>query len=537
MKIIFRLSILVAILGVTLTGCSKDDKYFVAVSDILDVPLVAELNKPLALTATVLPAKATNKTIVWTVKVAGTTNASITGGNVLTATATGNVILTATIDKGATETTSFTKDFTVSVRTTGEMPVVTDVTVSPSTISIAKGKTQTFTATLTGSKLEKSDKAVYWSVTGNAKTETAISADGTLTVAADETATSLTVKATSAVDNTKNGTAAVRVTEKTAQTDIYAAGYERNGDGKYVGKVWKNGELLHNFTVNDQVEVSSIFVAGNDVYVVGNERIASGSWVATLWKNGTKFYALKTTNNGTRGSYAVGIHVAGSEVYVAGYEYTSSTNTTGYVWKNNEVLYNIKNDNDYYMNVSAMYVSNNDVYVCGTTRYNTNTNYVARVWKNGNQLFSFSPVQGNSGSRDIKVSGNTVYVSGYSGASYEPVIYKYDGNNVSQLYRYFVLPQGAANPSASAISIDVVGNDIYVAVTNSTSADRVYKNNSQIYSLTGAKIAGISVKSENVYIVGYEAKVAKVWRNGEELYTLTDGTYDARATSIFVVEN
>jgi uncharacterized repeat protein (TIGR02543 family) len=101
------------------------------------------------------------------------------------------------------------------------MPSVTDVTVSPSTVSIDKGDSQTFTATLTGSKLEEADQTVTWTVTGGTKAGTAISEDGELTIAADETAETLTVTATSVLDDSKSGTASVTVTEKPEETAYF----------------------------------------------------------------------------------------------------------------------------------------------------------------------------------------------------------------------------------------------------------------------------------------------------------------------------
>jgi len=88
-------------------------------------------------------------------------------------------------------------------------PVVTDVTVSPSTTTVAKGANKTFTAAVTG----QNDPAqtVTWSVTGGV-TGTAITSAGVLSVSANETTSTLTVKATSTVDTTKSGTATVTVT-------------------------------------------------------------------------------------------------------------------------------------------------------------------------------------------------------------------------------------------------------------------------------------------------------------------------------------
>ncbi|MGI6739026.1 MAG: Ig-like domain-containing protein [Christensenellales bacterium] len=88
---------------------------------------------------------------------------------------------------------------------------ITSVTVIPDTASVEKGKTQNFTANVTGT--DDYNNTVTWSVEGNTSSGTTISDSGTLTVAADENATALTVKATSKGDSTKSGTATVTVKE------------------------------------------------------------------------------------------------------------------------------------------------------------------------------------------------------------------------------------------------------------------------------------------------------------------------------------
>ena len=89
-----------------------------------------------------------------------------------------------------------------------EVPTVTAVTVAPATATVTKGATQQFTATVTGE--HDPAQTVTWTVEGGT-TGTTISDTGLLTVAKDETATTLTVKATSAVDESKSGTATVTV--------------------------------------------------------------------------------------------------------------------------------------------------------------------------------------------------------------------------------------------------------------------------------------------------------------------------------------
>jgi hypothetical protein len=92
----------------------------------------------------------------------------------------------------------------------GTNPVtVTAVTVSPTAATVAKGGTLQFTATVTGTG--NPAQTVTWNVSGG-KTGTAISMGGILSVASDETAATLTVRATSSADTAKSGTAAVTVT-------------------------------------------------------------------------------------------------------------------------------------------------------------------------------------------------------------------------------------------------------------------------------------------------------------------------------------
>ncbi len=87
---------------------------FKAVTDITDVPNAALAGIDLELTATVVPAAATNKRIEWSIKADAGTNATIKG-NILRATSGGTVVVTATIKKGRTLTIPFTKDFTITV--------------------------------------------------------------------------------------------------------------------------------------------------------------------------------------------------------------------------------------------------------------------------------------------------------------------------------------------------------------------------------------------------------------------------------------
>lgn len=88
---------------------------------------------------------------------------------------------------------------------------VNTVTVTPATATVAKGASKAFAAAVTGEGAVSN--GVIWGVAGSAavKAGTKIDENGTLTIASNETNTSLTVTAVSKQDGTKSGTATVTV--------------------------------------------------------------------------------------------------------------------------------------------------------------------------------------------------------------------------------------------------------------------------------------------------------------------------------------
>jgi hypothetical protein len=94
---------------------------------------------------------------------------------------------------------------------------IDDVTVSPASPSVAQGDQAQFSAVVTGTAAGGGaitpPQTVSWSVSGNLSEQTSIATDGLLTIALAETATSLTVKASSAMDTSVYGEATVTVTK------------------------------------------------------------------------------------------------------------------------------------------------------------------------------------------------------------------------------------------------------------------------------------------------------------------------------------
>ena len=97
--------------------------------------------------------------------------------------------------------------FSNAILFTTTTPAVTSVTVSPSTATVAKGNSTQLTAVVATNGF--APKTVTWSMTG--ASSSTVNEEGLVTIGADETATSITVTATSVFDNTKAGSANITV--------------------------------------------------------------------------------------------------------------------------------------------------------------------------------------------------------------------------------------------------------------------------------------------------------------------------------------
>jgi formylglycine-generating enzyme required for sulfatase activity len=157
-------------------------------------------NKTPAFSATVAGTNNPAQSVTWSVS-GGVSGTTITTGGVLSIAASESA---ATLTVKATSTVETTKSGTATVA----VIAVTGVTLSPATASAVTGGTKTFSATVSGANSPA--QSVTWSVSGG-KTGTTISDGGVLTVAANESAGILTVRATSTVDTTRSGTVIVTI--------------------------------------------------------------------------------------------------------------------------------------------------------------------------------------------------------------------------------------------------------------------------------------------------------------------------------------
>ncbi len=114
------------------------------------------------------------------------------------------------------------------------LPAITGLSVSPATPTVAKGKTQQFTADVMA--VGGADAAVTWSVDGTAST---IDSKGKLTVGTGEEKTELIVTATSTFDPSKKATAKVAVT-----VDVLGVRWGQSRVGEAQGSAQQQRENL-----------------------------------------------------------------------------------------------------------------------------------------------------------------------------------------------------------------------------------------------------------------------------------------------------
>lgn len=274
------------------------------------------------------------------------------------------------------------------------------------------------------------------------------------------------------------------------------------------------------------------------IYVAGAEWNASERWEAKIWKDGELLYTL---TDGTKRGGATSIFVVGNDVYAAGVEGESEEDWlegdrnsprsiyVAKVWKNGETLYTFTNDTEDFQ-ATYIFISGNDVYVAGYVgRFGVENGYrfagdcVGKVWKNGELLYTFTNTIVNS----IYVSGNDVYVAGCShDDEWEfptPLTAKV-WKNGTLLY---TLTNG--NGVGIAFSLFVAGNDVYVAGCDSrtlwesskSSKGCVWKNGLILHAFETETLS----EAHDLQVVGNDVYIAGV---GNDVYAGVDPVYNGR---------
>jgi len=330
----------------------------IAVGSITGIPetLPAGFAGDYELRGRVSPSNAINKTILWSVKDAGTTGASIYG-NILTIESPGTVVITATVADGRLGS-DYTQDFAIVIP---YIPV-TDISGIPDEVTMGD---YVLHGVVTPSNAI--NKTILWSVTDAGTTGAEIVNGNTLRTTATGTAVVRAAIANGVSygeDFTKDFTITISIIAVTNITGIpstLARGdYELNGvvtpSGASNAIVWTvanagatnatiNGNIL-NTTAVGTVTIRATIANGVSFGVnytkdftitVAKIVYAAGNYneIACYWRNG-ELFSLGVPA-GTSRSYATDIVVVNNIPYIAGYYSNNNGVENACYWVNGEL--------------------------------------------------------------------------------------------------------------------------------------------------------------------------------------------------------
>jgi len=184
-------------------------------------------------------------------------------------------------------------------------PNIISVTVSPAYTAANRGGTSQFSAVV----LKNAPQTVTWSVEGNASASTTIDINGLLSVAVDETATSLTVTAKSPLNASVFGSATVTVigaSEKEVvieMWDSWSDGWA--GDGAL--RINVNGEDVDTARVNGSSDIYKFIVNLGDIvkFYWISDSASNRNAFATYYSDAAPSIAFDPLNGAANDEYAL----------------------------------------------------------------------------------------------------------------------------------------------------------------------------------------------------------------------------------------
>lgn len=178
-------------------------------------------------------------------------------------------------------------------------PAITNVTVTPNTAEVEVGETQQFNAKVEGTG-DYYNRSVVWTVSGSSNAGTFISSNGVLTVAADEKAKTLTVKATAVGNSYKSATAKVTVTQPATITGVTVipatATVEAGKTRQFTAEVEGTGNFSDKVTWSvEGNESEKTTIENGFLTVAANETAATLTVTATAVGDDTKYATATVT--------------------------------------------------------------------------------------------------------------------------------------------------------------------------------------------------------------------------------------------------
>ncbi|MGI6339916.1 MAG: beta strand repeat-containing protein [Bacteroidales bacterium] len=484
----------VPVTGITVTGAGG-------------ASTITQNNGTLALTATVTPANATNKTVTWSI-INSTGQATINSSGVVTAVSNGTVTARATANDGS----GVSGQLVITI--SGQTIPVSGITVTgaggASTITQNNG-TLALTATVTPANA--TNKTVTWSIINNTGQAT-INSSGVVTAVSNGT---ITARATA---NDGSGVSGQLVITISGQT-IPVSGITVTGAGGASTITQNNGTLALTATVTP-ANATNKTVTWSIINSTGQATINS-SGVVTAVSNGT-ITARATANDGSGVSGQLVITISGQTIPVSGITVTGAGGASTITQNNGTLALTAT--------VTPANATNKTVtwsIINSTGQATINSSGVVTAVSNGTITARATANDGSgvSGQLVITISGQGVPVSGITvtGAGGASTITQ---NNGTLALTATVTPANATNKTVTWSIINSTGqatinsSGVVTAVSNGTVTARATAND-------GSGVSGqlvITISGQGVPVSGITVTGA----GGASTITQNNGTLALTAT-------
>lgn len=274
----------------------------------------------------------------------------------------------------------------------------------------------------------------------------------------------------------------------TLAQDIYTAGSFLWNNKSSAG-VWKNQEFIFEelSTLDYSYSAGDVLVHNGDVYWILNEYTDDNQrHRGYLYKNHVRLSC------GTA-SYLNSLFDDGEHVYAAGY-YDTSNGPQGVLLRDDNTSWLYTFDNPWSF-AAAGAVYNNDVYVGGTVLYTSNglfPKYYARIWKNGQELFTIKGTDVHL--YDMDIYNGRVYSIVHDGHTRvymdDKLLYTLDSDDANVYYTDYW-------------DIKVDAGDVYVSGLYGDGYMAVYKNG-ELYYLDSevGRINALTANSKGLFFAG-----------------------------------
>ena len=304
----------------------------------------------------------------------------------------------------------------------------------------------------------------------------------------------------------------------TMAQDVYSAGYFTNSNGTHDAAVYKNGELLYQSSTGSSDysrESTDVIYHNGDVYWVVNCMEGSDYRWADIRKNG-EVYLDSPTGQG-RHINAMTIF-PNSSLYSAGCMNIDGVKTAVF-WYDNDpdpdfVLGNQVYPSEAYA-VTYARIGNSNWTVSAGVQYTSSSEYHGVIWKAGEVVYDLGS---NVSPRGVAV---------YDGVYYT-VANVYDGSTwTAKVYKNDVLLYNLSTTNSRGFSISVDAGDVYVSGWEGSYL-KVWKNGEELYSISASSstLRAVTANSTGVYYAGNTGgNVGKIWKDGELLYAPSNCEY------------